>query len=238
VENQRKAYEETKSSENLCLIDIETKAKQNFPLCMQMIHQHLTQKSHLKHNGRLQYSLFLKGAGLTLEESLNFFKKKFSKLTSEDKFEKDYAYNIRHSYGQEGKRVDYPPYNCTKIQNMNLPSAGETHGCPFKIYGEEKLNKVLTDQGIQEIDIIRIMDKKKSNEYSVACMRHYEARYHNDNKAEKVGITPNGYLNSSIEFYKRIRSNKEKPKVKIGYERNEESKNNTIDGNQMELCDN
>lgn len=242
MENERKAYEETKSSDKLSLLEIEHYAKNHYPLCMQMAHKHLTETSHLKHDGRLQYTLFLKGCGLTIEESLNFFKKKFSKLTPEDKFEKEYAYNIRHSYGQEGKRVDYPPYNCRKIQNMKLPSAGETHGCPFKIFGEEKLKRVLLDQGIKEIDVIRIMEKKKTNEFSVACMRHYEARHFNDAKAENVGIAPSGYFNSSIEFSKRIReNNKDKPKVKIAYEdvkknNNNGGINNVAEENKMDIC--
>ncbi len=230
MESERKTYEETKTSDKLSLLEIEQNAKNHFPLCMQMVHRHVNENAHLKHDGRLQYTLFLKGCGLTLEESLNFFKKKFSRLTGEDKFEKEYSYNIRHSYGQEGKRVDYPPYNCKKVQNMKLPSAGETHGCPFKIFSEEKLKRVLVDQGIKDIDIFRIVEKKKTNEYSVACMRHYEARHHNDAKAENVGVAPSGYFNSSIEFSKKFRSeNKEKPKLKIGYEEIKSNNSNTND---------
>lgn len=243
MENETKAYEQTKTGDKLSLLEIEHFAKNHFPLCMQMVHRHLTENSHLKHDGRLQYTLFLKGCGLTMEESLNFFKKKFSKTTPEDKFEKEYSYNIRHSYGQEGKRVDYPPYNCKKIQNMKLPSAGEIHGCPFKIFNEEKMKRVLVEQGIKELDIIRIMEKKKSNEYSVACMRHFEARHHNDNQAENVGIAPSGYFNSSIEYNKRIRTgNKEKPKVKIGYEETKNNNNNVSTNNnknaenKMDIC--
>lgn len=27
---------------------------------------------------------------------------------TDDRFNKEYAYNVRHSYGKEGKRADYP----------------------------------------------------------------------------------------------------------------------------------
>ena len=52
----------------------------------------------------------LKGMGLTVEESLQFWRSKFK--VDSDKFEKQYAYNVRHSYGQEGKRNDYKPWSC------------------------------------------------------------------------------------------------------------------------------
>jgi len=45
--------------------------------------------------------------GLSIEESLAFWRGGFRNL-SEDEFNKKYKYNVRHSYGLEGKRVNYP----------------------------------------------------------------------------------------------------------------------------------
>lgn len=51
---------------------IDQLSKKSFPLCMRQCHETLRSKHHLKHQGRLQYGLFLKGIGVTLEDSLRF----------------------------------------------------------------------------------------------------------------------------------------------------------------------
>jgi len=54
---------------------------QHFPLCMQNLHRELRKNDHLKHYGRLQYTLFLKGIGLSLQECIAFWRMSFKKIT-------------------------------------------------------------------------------------------------------------------------------------------------------------
>jgi DNA primase large subunit len=97
-------------------------SRNHYPMCMRHLHDTLRRDRHLKHYARLQYGLFLKvrlfltmgGApfiisqvlGLSIEEALAFWRRSFSNMT-DDKFNKEYKYNIRHSFGLEGKRANY-----------------------------------------------------------------------------------------------------------------------------------
>lgn len=49
---------------------IDQLSKKSYPLCMRFCHETLRSKHHLKHHARLQYGLFLKGIGVTLEDAL------------------------------------------------------------------------------------------------------------------------------------------------------------------------
>ncbi len=46
--------------------------------------------------------------GLSLDQALLYWRRGFGTSITDDKFNKEYKYNIRHSYGQEGKRANYP----------------------------------------------------------------------------------------------------------------------------------
>lgn len=45
---------------------------------------------------------------MSIEEALVFWRKSF-KMITDDKFNKEYKYNIRHNYGLEGSRKNYAP---------------------------------------------------------------------------------------------------------------------------------
>lgn len=46
---------------------------------MRQLHQSLRENHHLRHGGRMQYGLFLKGIGLSLEQALQFWRSEFIK---------------------------------------------------------------------------------------------------------------------------------------------------------------
>ena len=66
------------------------------PLCMRNLHRQLQQERHLKHGGRQQLGLFLKGIGLSLVDALWFWREHFAPRTTAEQFQKNYAYNVRH----------------------------------------------------------------------------------------------------------------------------------------------
>ncbi|KAF2197746.1 DNA primase, large subunit [Delitschia confertaspora ATCC 74209] len=151
----------------------------HFPLCMQSLHNDLRANSHLKHFGRLQYTLFLKGLGLSLEECIVFWRRSF-KLMTDDKFNKEYKYNIRHAYGDVGGDANrrgrgYTPYSCQKLLTEPLPGPGQSHGCPYRTFAEDNLIRAVQGMGVNDRDVLNaIKDDKKKQRYHIACNRVFE----------------------------------------------------------------
>ncbi|EYU26980.1 hypothetical protein MIMGU_mgv1a0062071mg, partial [Erythranthe guttata] len=98
-------YSQSKEYGEISLKDIDQVAKKSFPLCMRHLFGKLKEDHHLKHGGRMQLGLFLKGVGLNLDDALAFWKAEFSRKVGAERFDKEYAYGIRHNYGKEGKRT-------------------------------------------------------------------------------------------------------------------------------------
>ena len=221
-EEAEKMEKEMPNDEKLSTMnDVDIVSERCFPLCMSLIERHINQYSHLMHFGRLQYTLFLKGAGLSVDEALKFFQKKYEKKTPIDKFEKEYAYNIRHSYGLEGKRVSYTPYTCEKIINMNGPMGRECHGCPYKTYSADNLRKILSTCNLNPLDIEEIISKKKNNEYQMACVKYFEGKFPKV-QGEGIGIHPNRYFSSAMKAMKNINN-------KVKTNENIKDNNNSMD---------
>ncbi|NWV81013.1 PRI2 primase, partial [Dasyornis broadbenti] len=190
-------YSVQKNTGKISLEQIDALSVKSFPLCMRQLHRTLRDSHHLRHGGRMQYGLFLKGIGLTLEQALEFWKKEFIRgKVDADKFDKGYAYSIRHNYGKEGKRTDYTPYSCMKIIMSNPPGQGDYHGCPFRHSDPELLKQKLQSYKIPPSGITQILELVKGMHYQLACQKYFELTHDVDD----IGFSlnhPNQYFTES-----------------------------------------
>ncbi|XP_074189243.1 DNA primase large subunit [Rhinolophus sinicus] len=168
----------------ISLDQIDSLSTKSYPPCMRQVHKALRDNHYLRHGGRTQYGLFLKDIGLTLEQALQFWKQEFIRgKLDPDKFDKGYSYNIRHSFGKEGKRTDYTLFrlfSCLKIILTNPPSQGDYHGCPFRHSDPELLKQKLQSYKISPGGIDQILDLVKGTHYQVAYQKHFEMRHNVD----------------------------------------------------------
>ncbi|XP_044488763.1 probable DNA primase large subunit [Mangifera indica] len=187
-------YSRPKEFGEISINDLDQLADHSFPLCMRHLFVKLREDHHLKHGGRMQLGLFLKGVGLKLEDALSFWKAEFSQKVGAERFDKEYAYSIRHNYGREGKRTDYTPYSCQKIIS-STPSVGDHHGCPYRHFSEENLRAAISRMGVSSRAIEDVMDKVQNRHYQLACTLTFEAVHGSSCDA---GINhPNQYFSDS-----------------------------------------
>ena len=176
----------------------------NMPLCMVQLHWGLQADKKLKHWGRLQYGLFLKGAGLSMDDALIYFERQFGLAKN---FQKEYAYNVRHMYGKEGKRASYPPYSCSKIIHSNPPNANDHHGCPYKHASVAHVTGMLSKLGLSGPQRNSIMALQQSNHFQLACLEHFKAVHPDINSMggsnvnmDNVGNHPNAWFQASVTY--------------------------------------
>ncbi|KAK0541318.1 DNA primase subunit pri2 [Tilletia horrida] len=185
---------------------VEGLVRAHAPMCMRHLQETLTEKKHLKHFGRLQYNLFLKEMGLPIEEALVFWRRSFASMT-DDKFNKEHKYNIRHGYGLEGRRMNYPAKSCARILTQDQPGPQDSHGCPFRHFSPQNLSAGLSSMyGIPAADQAEILSAVKAGHYHVGCTRLFELTHKKygvkrgggvDGKGESVSH-PNRYFERSF----------------------------------------
>jgi DNA primase large subunit len=177
--------------------------QESFPLCMRQLYKALKEKHHLTHGGRRQLQLYLKGIGLPLDQALVFWKTEFTKSPdcSAEKFEKDYAYGIRHAYGKEGKRVNYTPHACGQCIAAD-PGVKDAHGCPFKTLTSgvkdngARLHELLGTLKISGAKSHAIVEKATNMHYQIACGMTFAA-IHDGVEIEAGVHTPHQYFHES-----------------------------------------
>lgn len=187
-------YSQPKEYGEISLKDIDQVARSSFPLCMSHLFEKLREDHHLKHGGRMQLGLFLKGVGLKLDDALAFWRAEFSRKVGPERFDKEYAYSIRHNYGKEGKRTDYTPFSCQKIIS-STPGAGDHHGCPFRHFSVDNLRAALGKMGVNNRAMEDVMDKVRNRHYQLACTLTFETIH---GASCDAGINhPNQYFSDS-----------------------------------------
>lgn len=124
------------------LPDIDSYAEEHFPLCAKHIHDVFRSEHHLKHGSRLQYGLFLKEIGLSVDENLELFQDEFLKKMELKVFNQKYAYSIKHMYGEVGKKIEKAAYMCEKIIQFSVIGS-DKFGCPFAHWDNENLTQLL-----------------------------------------------------------------------------------------------
>ncbi|KAJ8600125.1 hypothetical protein CTAYLR_003452 [Chrysophaeum taylorii] len=194
------------SGESITADQLDLLSKTSMPLCMRQTHDALRREHKLKHWGRVQYGLFLKAAGLSMEDQVRFFEQEFTKLVPHDQFHKEYAYGIRHRYGKEGKRTDYTPYGCLKIIMDFAPGPGEFHGCPYRHYSQDHLTALFGTLGLSPPQAAELRQLSKSHNYQIACQRHFEFLHPGAAAADQeisagVGNHPNAFFKASRAYY-------------------------------------
>eukprot|EP01068_Selenidium_serpulae_P009870 Selendium_serpulae@DN5339_c0_g1_i4.p1 len=185
-------------SERVTPQNIDQMLQQSFPPCMRHLMTNLKKNGHLTHWGRLQIWLFLKGCGMTMDEQISYFG---SIWHDPSKF-KEHRYNIRHVYGQEGKRTDYSALPCSRIISgfMPNPGPGDHHGCPFRVFDSQPLYKFLTSFGVGSSELRSCVNLAKENHHQLACVEYYKATHHGS-QGDAVGNHPNTYFNESCKFH-------------------------------------
>ena len=143
-----------------------------FPVCMRYSYETLMLNGHLKNDGRIQLTLFLKGIGLSLEECLLFFKKRLTKKGSGNNFINNYAYFIKHQYGKVGALKNYTPFSCNKIiqKSENKIKNNDYNGCPFKLLNNITLTTFISKYYNINLDFIKTQIKFDQY-YQVQCKK-------------------------------------------------------------------
>ncbi|KAH9772524.1 DNA primase large subunit [Citrus sinensis] len=189
-------YSQTKEFGEISIKDLDQLARSSFPLCM----RHLFDKYVFRRlftfllSLTLCVSLYAKGVGLRMEDALAFWKAEFSHKVGAERFDKEYAYSIRHNYGKEGKRTIRSETNGVHVTSYGLYTLflSKDH---FLDSCEENLRAALGRMGVGSRAMEDVVDKVRNRHYQLACTLTFEAVHSSSCDA---GINhPNQYFSDS-----------------------------------------
>jgi len=197
--------------EKLSLENFEELLVRSFPPCMRrVVEKQREMQKHLKHAGRLQLRPFLKDCGFTFEESLQWWRKELCKDKEIDAtiFEKNYIYDVEHTYGKKGHFQGGNSFGCPKIIGFPHEAVGQVHGCPFKMdlpVLKQQLHRWrVPEPAVGEIE--KLINNGKH--YQLACIEYFKAG-HVGSEGDGVGNSPNDFFRESCRCHMKTRTEKE-----------------------------
>ncbi|XP_063235291.1 uncharacterized protein LOC134538162 [Bacillus rossius redtenbacheri] len=189
-----------------------------FPPCARHLHGRLRATHRLPHEARRRYTLFLKAAGVPVDQALLFWREEYSRprdgcsgcAHSWQRDARRYTYGIRHTYGLEGGRYDYGTPACHAIQRATLTPLSE-EGCPFKHFEDSKLKKCLHENIACDVPTMNtILALRKRNKPTEACAAYLSACVHvlgNSSVLQKTDLPVNIHLEKPEDFYFFLKEN-------------------------------
>jgi DNA primase large subunit len=189
--------------EKLSLDNFDELLVRSFPPCMRrMVESQRERKKHLKHAGRLQLRPFLKECGFNIEESMRWWRQEITKDNEVDvtSFEKNYVYDIEHTYGKKGHFQGQNSFGCPKIIGFPSETAGQCHGCVFKLE-MSALKQQLHKWKVPEATTVEIEKLiSHGHHYQLACIEYFKAG-HLRHEGDGVGNSPGDFFKESCKHY-------------------------------------
>jgi len=153
-------------------VDILTKPKV-FPPCIQELIGILKSEGHLAHVENWQLGIFLKKAGMTVEEQQRFwYENSVDNIgISFEQFKQRVNYQLKHMYGQVGGGIDYSPPSCSKCIDSYF--CYWAHKKPNLIIEDIKLRFQDNDKNKLDNLIADISKLLRDQKYKRACARYF-----------------------------------------------------------------
>jgi len=175
-----------------------------FPACAKLMFERLTTAPHfhLKHEGRIELVSFFHAIGLPLDDALAVVRSNFVRAMPASQWNsKNYAYSVRHLYGEEGRRRAREADACATLQApQKAPKTdAQVHGCPYAHYGSVHLDRMLRAslELRDDATIAAIVDAAARGDPSGACRLEWRARRRRSASGAGVGVAPLAYFSAS-----------------------------------------
>ncbi|KAL7712989.1 DNA primase large subunit [Entamoeba marina] len=107
------------------------------PPCIYHIHTMASEGFQMRYEARKQIVIFMKNAGVSVEECTEYMRKRLTKMRTDSSEKK--AIRILYT------NINFQPMSCSAIQNIPMKS-GEFHGC---ILNDDQYKKDVIDEWIQ-----------------------------------------------------------------------------------------